>query len=98
MAGEEVFNLPCPFAGQKGADGIDKASPGTDQFGSDVEQALLEGDYAVEPLGCQAPASLGVAPPRAATGTRRIDQDEVGLAAPVGEFVEFLRWVEQPRL
>src|SRR5207248_11320326 len=98
MAGEKVFNLPCPFAGQERTDGVDEAAPGNDQFGSDDEQALLQRDYAVEPLGCQAPASLGVAPPGAATGARRVDKNEIGKTAPVGELVEFFRRVEQPGL
>src|SRR3954463_13969312 len=96
MADEEGLNLPCPFAGQKRADRIDQPAPGTDQLGTDIEQPQLACDQAVQPLGREAPTTLRIAPPRAAARAWRIDQDEIGLCAPVGELRELIRRVEKP--
>jgi hypothetical protein len=41
MALEEAVNLPCPFAGQERAHGIDYAPARTHDFGCDVEKPLL---------------------------------------------------------
>src|SRR4051794_18683406 len=95
MTAEEALNLPCPFAGQQRAYGVDQAASGTDQLGADVEQPLLERDDAVETLGRQSPATLGIAPPRPAARTGRVDQDQVRPAGPIYNLGDFVGWVEQ---
>src|SRR5438270_6952537 len=85
MRGEEVPNLPCPFAGQKRADRINQVTAGPDQLCGDSEQALLRFDQTVEALGGEPPSPFRVAAPRAAARAWRIDQHEIGGSAPVVE-------------
>src|SRR6185503_17597555 len=97
MAIEEAGDLPCPFAGQERADGIDEASPGPDQLGGDIEQARLRFNQAVETFSSEAPAPFRVAAPGAAARAGRVDEDEVGVTAPIIEVIELSRRIEQPR-
>src|SRR5256885_4530306 len=98
MRGEEVPNLPCPFAGQKRADRINQVTAGPDQLCGDFEQALLGFDQAVEALGGKPPSPFRVAAPRAAARAWRIDQYEVGGSAPVVELFQLARRAQQARL
>src|SRR4051812_1074556 len=96
MADEEVLNLPCPFPGQKRADGIDEPSARPDQFGANVEQSLLKRNQPVEPIWSEPPAPFRIAPPSPTTRAGRIDENDIGAAVPFGEVVELSGWIEQP--
>src|SRR5689334_18671183 len=98
MALKEAFNLPCPFAGQERADGVDEAASGPHQLCPDVEQALLRRYHPIQALGSEPPSAFGIAPPCPAAGTRRVDEHEVRFSMPVGKLDEFRRSVEQSRL
>src|SRR6476661_11277684 len=98
MASEEAVNLPCPFAGQDRAYRIDQAPAGLDHRSAEIKQMLLDGDDPFEPPGCQTPAALRIAPPGPAARTGRVDQDEVGPVAPVGQLGKLVGRVQQPRL
>src|SRR5689334_13728491 len=97
MACEEGRRLACSFPGQQRTDGIDKTSTGPDQFGADIEQALLDGDKPLQPFGGQAPSALWIAPPCATSGAWRVDEHDVGLAAPVRDLVQLLGRIEKTR-
>src|SRR3954447_5390354 len=96
MTAEEGLNLACPFAGQKRAHCVDEPAAGTHQLGTDIEQPQLNCDQAVQPLGREAPTALRIAPPGAAAGAWRVDEDEIGLRSPVGKFRQLIRRIEQP--
>src|SRR2546430_1883865 len=95
---KEAVNLPCPFTGQERADRIDQTASRPHQLRSKVEQLLLQLDDPIEPLGCEAPAPLGIASPCPTTGAGRVDEDEIGGASPVGELIKLLRWTQQAGL
>src|SRR6476646_1556049 len=95
MAAKEALNLPCPFAGQERAHGIDQATTRADKLRCIVEQTLLRSSQPLKPLSRQTPSPFRIAPPRPASGAWRIDQDEVSLVAPVSKLVELMGRTEQ---
>ena len=86
---------PAPSRVEDRAGGIDQRPARLDQRRGEVEQFRLQRDDAVEPLGRQPPAPLGIAPPRPRPAARRIDQHDVGLPGEIGEHLRFLARVEQ---
>src|SRR5690349_20817353 len=98
MALEEAFDLPGPLALEERADGVHETAARLDQLSGNAEQPLLHRNDAVEPLRREAPASFGIAAPRAGSRARRVDQDEVGRIAPFTEPVQLMRRVQQQRL
>src|SRR4051794_32912447 len=95
---KEAVNLPCPFAEQERADRVHETAAGFYQLRAYVEQPLLKRDDTVEALGCQPPASFGIAPPRAASRTGRVNEDEVRAFPPIRELLQFMRRIKQQRL
>ena len=80
MALQEALNLPCPFAGQQRADGVNQPPSRPNQLGSDIERRTSgRGDRGVRASvssasGCDARAAAGAGastrrhPPPRATG------------------------------
>jgi hypothetical protein len=93
MALKEALDLVCAFAGQERADGIDDAPTGLDELRGNIEQALLDGNEAIQPLGRQPPTPLRIAAPGSAPGAGRVDETQVGVGLPVGEFRQLFRRV-----
>ena len=83
MTLEEAVDLACPFARQERADRVDERASGRHQRRSDIDQAFLHTDEAVEPFGREPPTPFRVAAPGAGAGAGRIDEDEIGGVAPV---------------
>src|SRR5581483_3833153 len=92
---KEALNLPCPFAGQDRAHGVDEPAAGLHQLRTDPKQPLLRGYEPVEPFRRQPPPAFRIAAPRSAPRAWRIDQDEVGFSAPVCQLLQFLRRAKQ---
>src|SRR5438067_3170125 len=97
MAAQESLRLARTFARKRGADRINDMAPRPDQSGGDVEQMRLESGQPVEPRRCQPPAPLRIAPPGPASGTGRVDQDDIRPVGIVMELRHFLARIEKPR-
>src|SRR5215467_5437311 len=95
MALKKVLNLPCPFAGQERAYGVDEPPAWTDKLSRDVQEPLLKDDDAVQPFRREAPAPLRIASPRSTARAGSVDEDEICAIPPIGKLLDFARGVEQ---
>src|SRR5207237_1193548 len=67
--------------------GIDDAAAGLDEESGAIEHGDLLLDALGERARPDAPFRIGVAPPHAGAGARRIDQDEIGAIVQIGKHV-----------
>src|SRR5690242_6507248 len=80
MALDERLDLPLVLGRQHRAGGIDQPPARLHQPGGLVEDVALLRHQLGEVLGLERPAAVGIAPPRARPGARRVDQHAVEVA------------------